>query len=57
MHENEDSLIREGHNAWRLSPAERLAFLVDGASDFNALARSLREAGGMALLTCYVWLF
>jgi len=53
MHENENSLIREGRNAWRLSPAERLAFLVDGESYFDALARSLRQARHNILIAAW----
>src|SRR5919202_4974437 len=37
-------LLREGWNCWRKARADRIAFLVDGASYFGALRAALLRA-------------
>ena len=37
-------LLRPGETCWRLEPADRLAFLVDGQEYFTALVEALRAA-------------
>ena len=37
-------IIKPGHNAWRSSPAEKAAFLVDGADYFRRLDQVLEHA-------------
>lgn len=38
------SILRPGHNCWRIERADRLAFLVDGAAYFRALRHALTRA-------------
>ncbi|MEK7322633.1 MAG: VTT domain-containing protein [Pseudomonadota bacterium] len=38
------SILRPGHNCWRIERADRLAFLVDGAAYFRALRHALTQA-------------
>lgn len=37
-------ILREGHNCWRLAPADRVAFLVDGEAYFSAFASAVEQA-------------
>jgi len=39
-----DTLLRPGHNCWRAERAGRVAFLVDGAAYFDALAAAIERA-------------
>lgn len=38
------SLLKPGHNCWRIDPAERVAFLIDGAAYFAALRNAIQQA-------------
>jgi phospholipase D1/2 len=38
------AILQEGHNCWRISPAERAAFLIDGAAYFETLAEAMEQA-------------
>ena len=38
------AILKEGHNCWRLSHADKLAFLIDGAAYFEALAKTIKQA-------------
>jgi phosphatidylserine/phosphatidylglycerophosphate/cardiolipin synthase-like enzyme len=37
-------IAEEGRNCWRVARANRVAFLIDGANYFRALARAFMEA-------------
>ena len=37
-------ILSPGSNCWRIEPARRLAFLVDGEEYFRAVREALREA-------------
>jgi phosphatidylserine/phosphatidylglycerophosphate/cardiolipin synthase-like enzyme/membrane protein DedA with SNARE-associated domain len=37
-------LLRPGHNCWRVEPARRMAFLIDGAAYFRAVREAVRAA-------------
>src|SRR3954466_12906891 len=37
-------ILREGKNCWKLAPANRVKFLIDGAAYFAALADALERA-------------
>ncbi|WP_428264175.1 VTT domain-containing protein [Haliangium sp.] len=39
-----DEILQPGRNCWRRVPAERVAFLIDAASYFDALAEALERA-------------
>jgi phosphatidylserine/phosphatidylglycerophosphate/cardiolipin synthase-like enzyme/uncharacterized membrane protein YdjX (TVP38/TMEM64 family) len=39
-----DQILREGRNAWRIAPAQRAAFLIDGDVYFPALLQVLESA-------------
>ena len=39
-----DSILRPGHNCWRVAHAERAAFIVDGAAFFRAVAEAFERA-------------
>jgi phosphatidylserine/phosphatidylglycerophosphate/cardiolipin synthase-like enzyme/uncharacterized membrane protein YdjX (TVP38/TMEM64 family) len=39
-----EGLLVPGRNCWRMEPARRLAFLIDGAAYFSALRASIRQA-------------
>lgn len=41
---NSDSIIRPGHNAWRVERADRATVLVDGAAYYGALRSAMRQA-------------
>jgi len=38
------SILKPGHNCWRIREAQRAAFLVDGAAYFEALASAISKA-------------
>jgi phosphatidylserine/phosphatidylglycerophosphate/cardiolipin synthase-like enzyme/uncharacterized membrane protein YdjX (TVP38/TMEM64 family) len=38
------AILKEGHNCWRISHADKIAFLIDGAAYFEALADALEQA-------------
>jgi len=38
------TILKEGHNCWRLSHADKVAFLIDGAAYFEALAETIDQA-------------
>jgi phosphatidylserine/phosphatidylglycerophosphate/cardiolipin synthase-like enzyme/uncharacterized membrane protein YdjX (TVP38/TMEM64 family) len=38
------TILKEGHNCWRLSHADKVAFLIDGAAYFEALAQTIDQA-------------
>jgi phosphatidylserine/phosphatidylglycerophosphate/cardiolipin synthase-like enzyme/uncharacterized membrane protein YdjX (TVP38/TMEM64 family) len=38
------TILKQGHNCWRLSHADKAAFLIDGAAYFEALADSIQQA-------------
>ena len=38
------TILKEGHNCWRLSHADKMAFLIDGAAYFEALAKTIEKA-------------
>ena len=38
------TILKEGHNCWRLSHADKVAFLIDGAAYFEALAETIERA-------------
>jgi phospholipase D1/2 len=38
------SLAKPGHNCWRVEPADRVAFIVDGEAYYRALAESFARA-------------
>ena len=50
---DDQPLLREGRNVWRLSKADRLAFLVDGAAYYEALATSLARARHSVLVAAW----
>jgi phospholipase D1/2 len=37
-------ILKEGHNCWRLSHADKVAFLIDGADYFETLAETIERA-------------
>ena len=37
-------ILKEGHNCWRLSHADKVAFLIDGAAYFETLAETIERA-------------
>lgn len=39
-----ETILQPGHNCWRISRAERVAFLVDGEAYFSALAAAAEQA-------------
>jgi phosphatidylserine/phosphatidylglycerophosphate/cardiolipin synthase-like enzyme len=39
-----EAILREGENCWRIAPAERVAFLVDGEAFFAAFAAAVERA-------------
>lgn len=41
---DEQALLREGRNCWRIAPASRMRMLVDGEAYFSALRDALRAA-------------
>jgi phosphatidylserine/phosphatidylglycerophosphate/cardiolipin synthase-like enzyme len=41
---NHGSVLKEGENCWRIEKANRAAFLVDGASYFEAFASAIDQA-------------
>jgi len=41
---NADSILRLGHNAWRVERADRATVLIDGAAYYGALRNALRNA-------------
>jgi phosphatidylserine/phosphatidylglycerophosphate/cardiolipin synthase-like enzyme/uncharacterized membrane protein YdjX (TVP38/TMEM64 family) len=38
------NILKPGHNCWRISGAERLAFMVDGEAYFSAFAAAVEQA-------------
>ena len=40
----EAPICQPGHNCWRIAPADKLAFLVDGEEYFRAVREAVREA-------------
>jgi phosphatidylserine/phosphatidylglycerophosphate/cardiolipin synthase-like enzyme/uncharacterized membrane protein YdjX (TVP38/TMEM64 family) len=38
------TILKEGHNCWRLSHADKIAFLIDAAAYFEALAQTIEQA-------------
>ncbi|MGD9220001.1 MAG: hypothetical protein PVH01_11955, partial [Desulfobacterales bacterium] len=36
--------LKEGHNCWRRSHADKVAFLIDGAAYFEACANAIEQA-------------
>src|SRR5918992_2869622 len=40
----EESVLRSGHNVWRIEQADRAAVLIDGAAFFRAVREALRKA-------------
>jgi phosphatidylserine/phosphatidylglycerophosphate/cardiolipin synthase-like enzyme/uncharacterized membrane protein YdjX (TVP38/TMEM64 family) len=38
------AILKEGHNCWRLSHADNIAFLIDGAAYFEAVADTIEQA-------------
>ncbi|MCG6923175.1 MAG: VTT domain-containing protein [Acidobacteria bacterium] len=46
-------LLREGDTVWRVKNAERLAFLVDGAAYYRALAAALTQARRSVLIAAW----
>ncbi|PKN30733.1 MAG: hypothetical protein CVU64_01935 [Deltaproteobacteria bacterium HGW-Deltaproteobacteria-21] len=51
MLESMERILKEGRNCWRILPAARTAFLVDGASYFDAFFRSALKAEKSILIT------
>jgi phosphatidylserine/phosphatidylglycerophosphate/cardiolipin synthase-like enzyme/uncharacterized membrane protein YdjX (TVP38/TMEM64 family) len=47
------AILKEGHNCWRLSHADRAAFLIDGAAYFEALADSIEQAQKTVLIAAW----
>lgn len=45
------TLFKPGRNCWRVEPASRVAFLVDGDSYFKALVNAARQAQRSILIT------
>jgi phospholipase D1/2 len=45
-----DPILAEGRNCWRIVPSPRVAFLVDGAAYFEALATALEGARESVLI-------
>ena len=43
-------ILEPGRNCWRLEPAERVAFLIDGEAYFAALHEALQQARSSAFL-------
>jgi phosphatidylserine/phosphatidylglycerophosphate/cardiolipin synthase-like enzyme/uncharacterized membrane protein YdjX (TVP38/TMEM64 family) len=39
-----ETILKEGENCWRIAPAERVAFLVDGEAFFAAFAAAVERA-------------
>lgn len=39
-----EAILKEGENCWRVAPAERVAFLVDGEAFFAAFAAAVERA-------------
>jgi phosphatidylserine/phosphatidylglycerophosphate/cardiolipin synthase-like enzyme/uncharacterized membrane protein YdjX (TVP38/TMEM64 family) len=38
------SILKEGQNCWRIASAERVAYLIDGAAYYEALADAVKQA-------------
>ncbi len=47
------TILKEGHNCWRLSHAENVAFLIDGAAYFEALAETVERAQKTIFITAW----
>jgi phosphatidylserine/phosphatidylglycerophosphate/cardiolipin synthase-like enzyme/uncharacterized membrane protein YdjX (TVP38/TMEM64 family) len=41
---NDSGILREGHNCWRIAPAHRVAFLIDGKAYFDAFREAAKRA-------------
>jgi phospholipase D1/2 len=39
------TILKEGHNCWRLSHVDKAGFLIDGAAYFEAFANAVEQAG------------
>lgn len=44
MRDHKEKILRESYNCWRTAEAERIAFLVDAASYFEAFAEAVQSA-------------
>jgi len=47
------TILKAGHNCWRLSHADKAAFLIDGAAYFEALAKALEQAQRTIFITAW----
>jgi phosphatidylserine/phosphatidylglycerophosphate/cardiolipin synthase-like enzyme/uncharacterized membrane protein YdjX (TVP38/TMEM64 family) len=51
--EGRESLFSPGHNCWRVERAQRVSFLVDGESYFQAFAEALERAQRRVMVTSW----
>jgi phosphatidylserine/phosphatidylglycerophosphate/cardiolipin synthase-like enzyme/membrane protein DedA with SNARE-associated domain len=47
------TILKEGHNCWRISHADRAALLIDGAAYFEALADTVEKAQKTILIAAW----
>jgi phosphatidylserine/phosphatidylglycerophosphate/cardiolipin synthase-like enzyme len=47
------AIFKENHNCWRISNAERIAFLIDGEAYFEALADAIEQAQNTVLIASW----
>jgi phospholipase D1/2 len=47
------AILKEGQNCWRKAHAGRVAFMIDGADYFEALADAVRQANKSLYITAW----
>jgi phospholipase D1/2 len=47
------AILKAGHNCWRISHADKAAFLIDGAAYFEALAEAVEQAQKTIFITAW----